>query len=86
MANSIRTTSNTTTPTTNPVTFDIGDAVFVCVINSPSLFIDSLRQSGVTVTTYPQPKQRRKYAKRKSYYKKYRAARQPNQSKARGNK
>jgi hypothetical protein len=34
---------------------------------------------------YP-PKQSRKYAKRKSYYKKYIATRQPNQSKARGTK
>ena len=34
---------------------------------------------------YP-PKQSRKHAKRKSYYKKYRATRQPNQSQARGNK
>ena len=33
--------------------------------------------------SYPQ-KQSRKYAKRKSYYKKYRAKRQPNQSQAKG--
>lgn len=36
--------------------------------------------------TYPQPEQSRKYAERKSHYKKYRATRQPNQSQARGNK
>ena len=34
---------------------------------------------------YP-PKQSRKYAKRKSYYKKYRATRPPKQSHARGNR
>ena len=34
---------------------------------------------------YP-PKQNRKHAKRKSYYKKYRAERKPNQSQARGNR
>ena len=33
--------------------------------------------------TYP-PKQSRKYAKRKSYYKKYREQRKPNQLQARG--
>ncbi len=38
MANSIRTTSNTTTPTTNPVTFDIGDAV-LCALLIPRLFL-----------------------------------------------
>lgn len=34
---------------------------------------------------YP-PKQSRKHAKRKSYYKKYQAKRKPNQSKAGGNR
>jgi hypothetical protein len=34
--------------------------------------------------TYPQPKQSRKYAKRKSYYKKYQAQRKPIQSQAGG--
>jgi len=34
--------------------------------------------------TYPQPKQSRKYAKRKSYYKKYRATRQPKKSQVGG--
>lgn len=34
--------------------------------------------------TYSQPKQSRKYAKRKNYYKKYRATRKPNQAQARG--
>ena len=33
--------------------------------------------------TYP-PKKSRKHAKRKSYYKKYREQRKPNQSQARG--
>ncbi len=36
--------------------------------------------------TYPQPKRNRSHAKRKSYYKKYRAARKPNQSKTRGSR
>ena len=35
--------------------------------------------------TYP-PKQSRKHAKRKSYYKKYREQRKPNQSQVRGNR
>ena len=33
---------------------------------------------------YPQPKQTRKYAKRKSYYKKYNATRKPQQAQAGG--
>ena len=35
---------------------------------------------------YPQPKQSRKYAKRKSYYKKYNATRKPQQAQTRGNR
>ncbi len=33
MANSIRTTSNTTTPATNQVTFDIGNVVLCASLN-----------------------------------------------------
>ena len=81
MVNSIRTTSNTLTATlaNNQVTLDMG-YVLVCSPFSP------LRQGDHTLTIYPQPRQNKRHAKRKSYFKKYRATRQPNQSKARGNK
>ena len=68
MPNSIRTTSNTQT-TTNTHQPHLRQVTAFCALHSaPTLTPDSFS----------------KHAKRKSYYKKYRAMRQPNQSQARG--
>ena len=46
----------------------------------------SLQQEDATVKANPQPHRNRRQAKRKSYFKKYKATRKLNQSQARGNK
>ena len=76
MGKSIRTTSNTQTPTNSPpATFKAGDAV-LC----PSIDNDSPKTFLEAQVAFAQSK----HGKRKSYYKKYRATRKPNQSLARG--
>lgn len=68
MPNSNRTTSNTQTTTNSTPATFKAGDSVLCPSFSPTLTPDSFS----------------KHAKRKSYYKKYRAMRKPNQSQARG--